>query len=98
VGSVDHWFQGREIAEALFVRMLIADGRPIEAFARFSTAVSLAESSDVYNAAWLTAACADALFDFDPSAIKSSITRYTERVKQLGYAEMTKRYEVLSRR
>jgi tetratricopeptide (TPR) repeat protein len=98
VGSVDHWFQGREIAEALFVRMLVADGRPIEAFARFSTAVSLAESSDVYNAAWLTAACADALFEFDESAIKSSITRYTERVKELGYAEMTKRYEVLSRR
>jgi tetratricopeptide (TPR) repeat protein len=98
VGSLPHWFQGRELAEALFVRTLVIDGRPIEAFARFSSAVALAESSDVYNAAWLTAACADALFDFDGSAMRSSISRYTERVHELGYAELTKRYEALSKR
>ncbi|HEY9225030.1 MAG TPA: AAA family ATPase [Gemmatimonadaceae bacterium] len=96
VGGVSHWFQGREIAEALFIRMSILDGRPIEAFARFTSAVALAESSDFYNAAWLTAACAEALLEFDRIAIKLSIERQAERVKKLGYAEMTRRYETLS--
>lgn len=98
VGTTTHWYLGRELAEALQVRMLVLDGRPIEAFARFTSAIALAESADVYNAAWLTSVCADSLFEFDPSAIRSSIHRYTSRVKALGYPEMTKRYEALSRR
>jgi tetratricopeptide (TPR) repeat protein len=98
VSNTTHWYLGRELAEALQVRMLVLDGRPIEAFARFTSAIALAESADVYNAAWLTAVCADSLFEFDPSAIRSSIHRYTSRVKALGYAEMTKRYELLSKR
>ncbi|HEY7396116.1 MAG TPA: AAA family ATPase [Gemmatimonadaceae bacterium] len=98
IGDRQNWFQGRELAEALFVRMLLINGRPIEAFARFTSAAALAESSDFYNAAWLTASCADALFEFDVGAIRSSISRYTERVRELGYGEMTRRYEALSRR
>jgi hypothetical protein len=98
VGSSMHWYLGRELAEALQVRMLVLDGRPIEAFARFTSAIAIAESADVYNAAWLTSVCADSLFEFDPTAIRSSIQRYTSRVKALGYAEMTRRYEVLSKR
>ena len=92
------WFQGREIAEALLIRVLAIDGRTIEAFARFTSAVSLAESSDVYNAAWLTVACADALLEFDREGIQASMNRFGERVRQLGYAEMTKRYESVVRR
>jgi tetratricopeptide (TPR) repeat protein/GGDEF domain-containing protein len=92
------WFQGREVAEALLIRMTVLDGRPIEAFVRFSSAVALAESADFYNAAWLTAMCADSLLSFDPDAIRSSIARYGERVSKLGYAEMTRRYnELMSR-
>jgi tetratricopeptide (TPR) repeat protein/GGDEF domain-containing protein len=98
VGDRPNWFQGREIVEALFVRTLVIDGRPIEAFARFTSAVAVAESSDLYNAAWLTAVCAEALLEFDQISVKSSITRYTDRVRQLGYAEMTRRFESLARR
>ena len=92
------WFQGREIAEALFVRMLVIDGRPVEAFTRFTSAVALAESSDVYNAAWLTLVCAEALVGFDRDGVRSSILRYSDRVRKLGYAEMTRRYEALAQR
>ena len=74
------------------------DGRPTEAFGRFASAISLAESSDVYNAAWLTVACADALVQFDCEGVKSSILSYRDRVRRLGYAEMTRRYEALAQR
>lgn len=89
------WFQGREVAEALLVRVSVLDGRPIEAFVRFTSAVSLAESSDLYNAAWLTAACAESLLAFDAAAVRAAIAKYSDRVNKLGYAEMTRRYAEL---
>jgi tetratricopeptide (TPR) repeat protein len=92
------WYQGREIVEALSVRLLVADGRPSEAFGRFASAISLAESSDVYNAAWLTVTCADALVQFNSEGVRSSILSYRDRVRRLGYAEMTRRYEALAQR
>ena len=90
------WFQGREIAEALFVRLAVLDGRPIEGFSRFTSALALAETSDLYSAAWLTAVCAGSLVEFDRGAVRSTITRYSDRVRKLGYAEMTRRYDVLA--
>jgi hypothetical protein len=55
----------------------------------------LAESSDLYCAAWLTASCADDLIELDAEGVKSSVRRYGERVRKLGYAEMTRRYDAL---
>jgi tetratricopeptide (TPR) repeat protein len=98
IGDRPDWFQGRELAEALFVKIAMFDGRQIEGFSRFTSALALAENSDLYSAAWLTAACAECLLDFDRDAIQSSIVRYTDRVKKLGYAEMTRRYELLNSR
>lgn len=90
------WFQGREMAEALMIRVDSMDGRFEDAMTRFETAVSLAEAADVYNAAWLTAECASALSRFDPARLRPSIDRYTARVKALGYPELTRRYEALA--
>jgi hypothetical protein len=98
MGSRPDWFQGREIVEALFVRMAVLEGRPIEGFSRFTSALALAETSDLYSAAWLTAVCAEALIGFDQEAVKSSILRYRDRVTKLGYAEMTRRYDALAGR
>jgi tetratricopeptide (TPR) repeat protein len=92
------WFQNREMTEALFVRMAVLEGRPAEAVERFKKAVNLAESADLYCAAWLTAACADALGDIDRTGIEESIQRYSDRVKTLGYPEMTRRYDSLMKR
>jgi len=98
MGQRPDWFQNRELVEVLFIRMAAREGRPGEAMSRFSAAVDLAEASDLYCAAWLTAACADSLYEFDKETVKSSIRRYSERVKALGYAEMTRRYDVLIQR
>jgi len=92
------WYQGREIVEALIVRLLVADGRSTEAFGRFASAISLAESSDVYNAAWLTVTCADALMHLNSEGVRASILSYRDKVRQLGYAEMTRRYEAFAQR
>ena len=89
------WFQGREIAEALAIRIDAADGKFEKALSHLEHAVALAESADLYNAAWLTVACAEALFDFDRDRVRACINRYSDRVRQLGYPEMTRRYEAL---
>jgi len=98
MGSRPDWFQNRELVEAFFVRMAVRQGDYKAALDRFTAAVSLAESSDLYCAAWLTASCADDLFAVDPTAVKSSIQHYDERVRKLGYAEMTRRYDALVQR
>jgi tetratricopeptide (TPR) repeat protein len=89
------WFQGRELAEALAIRMSALAGDTISALSRFDRALALAEAADMYNAAWLTVACAEALMVFSPHQVKASIERYRERVRALGYPEMTRRYEAL---
>ena len=92
------WFQGRELAEAFAIRMAALDGRNEEALSRFDRALALAEASDMYSAAWLTVVCADALVPIAPEAVKESIEKYRERVRALGYPEMTRRYDSLASR
>jgi tetratricopeptide (TPR) repeat protein len=89
------WFQGREIAEALAIRLAEGDGRVDEAFDHFENSLTLAGAADVYSAAWLTAECAEVLYRHDPIHIRSSVLRYAERVRGLGYAEMSRRYETI---
>jgi hypothetical protein len=99
MGSRPDWFQTRELAEAFFVRMAVREGAHKSAIDRFTSAANLAESSDLYCAAWLTANCADELLKLDgEGVVKSSIQRYSERVRELGYPEMTRRYDILIRR
>jgi len=71
------------------------EGNTVEALSRFDRALTLAEATDMYNAAWLTVWCADALLAFAPDRVKASIERYRDRVRQLGYPEMARRYEAL---
>jgi hypothetical protein len=74
------------------------EGRYDEALRSFDAAIALAEGSDPYNAAWLTANCASTLISFAPNQVKSAIGRYRTRMNELGYPEMTRRYDELSQR
>ena len=59
------WFQGREIAEALAIRIDAADGQFEKALGRAWSMLSRSlKAADLYNAAWLTVACAEALIEF----------------------------------
>jgi diguanylate cyclase (GGDEF)-like protein len=91
------WFQGRELAEALRVRVAALDSMT-GAVAQFYRALALAETSDFYGAAWLIAECADILDAHDRALLRSSVNRFAPRVQSQGYQGMSRRYsELLSR-
>ena len=92
------WFQGRELVEALLVRVDAVEGRSVQALTRFATALSLAEGADVYSAAWLVAVCSESLAEVDAPTVDRFVDEYDARVKKLGYAEMTRRFELLAHR
>ena len=89
------WFQGRELVEALAVRMAAHDGRLDEAIRLFDTARTLADASDVYTAAWFTAECAGVLYEQDPERIRAAVERFADAVREQGYSELIKRYDEL---
>jgi hypothetical protein len=84
------WFQGRELVEALVVRVAALTGDVDGAAERLKGALTLAEASDVYTAAWLAAACGEALRR--SQHLRPFLERYASKVGELGYSEMTKRY------
>ena len=91
------WFQGRELAEALRVRLAAIDSMT-EAVAMFYRALALAETTDFYGAAWLIAECADILDAHDRALLRSSVNRFAPQVQSQGYHGMTRRYnELLAR-
>jgi diguanylate cyclase (GGDEF)-like protein len=89
------WFQGREFAEALSIRLLQQDGKIDEALRRFEEAVPQAEALDVYSAVWLTAVCARSLFGSARSRVEPWISRFAARVDALGYTEIGKQFNDL---
>jgi tetratricopeptide (TPR) repeat protein len=91
------WFQGRELAEALRVRVAALDSMT-GAVAQFYRALALAEASDFYGAAWLIAECADILDAHDRALLRSSVNRFAPQVESQGYHGMSRRYtELLAR-
>jgi len=55
------WFRGRELLEALAVRVAVAEGDVARAAERYERARALAEGKDAYGARWLTAECGGVL-------------------------------------
>lgn len=98
IGDRTDWFQGRELVEALFIRVDALDGRSVQALTRFASAVTLAEGADVYSAAWLVAVCSESLAEADAPTVDRFVGEYDARVKKLGYAEMTRRFDQLAHR
>jgi tetratricopeptide (TPR) repeat protein len=91
------WFQGRELAEALRVRLASLDSMT-GAVSMFYRALALAETADFYGAAWLIAECADILDAHDRALLRSSVHRFAPRVESHGYHGMSRRYsELLAR-
>jgi len=96
MGVPEGWFQGRELVETLKIRIAAAEGRSKDALELFEVAQKLAEATDLYSAAWLTAACADALYPLDPERIRSTMRRYSKEVGALGIIDLTRKYEALA--
>lgn len=92
VTTREGWFHGRELVDALRIRIAATEGRLAEALNAYEVARSTAEQFDVYSAAWLTGACADLLLPHYPGKIRTAIERYSNQVDALGFAELTRKY------
>ncbi|MFN8583273.1 MAG: hypothetical protein U0163_20145 [Gemmatimonadaceae bacterium] len=89
------WFQGRQLLEALAVRVHLHLGDTAAAERRFTDGLWLAEKTDVYGAAWLVAEVAGSLAEVGMQAASAQVGRFAALVKTLDYAPLTSRYEAL---
>lgn len=89
------WFQGRELVEALRIVLLSADGLIDDAVDRLEQLLPIAEISELYTAAWLTAVCARWLQSVRPDRIDPWVRRYASQVEGYGYFDISKRLNEL---
>lgn len=90
------WFQNREVAEALIVRVAALDRNSDRAFSRFEWVLGMAEEADPYAVAWLILACGPSLLDVDGGRMHQVITRYADKVKDLDLPQMAQRFNDLA--
>ena len=89
------WFQGRELFEALAIRIHVVSRDANAARIRFETGLALAERADQYGAAWLVAEVAAPLAALGVSAAREQVTRFAALAHGLDYAALTARYAAL---
>ncbi len=93
----DWWFQGREMLEALAVRLAVRKGDAAQAASRFADGLALAERSDQYGIAWFVADVAGPLAQVGVQAGWEQVERLSGWVESLDYAPLTARYAALRR-
>ena len=93
--SRSDWFQGRELGESLILRLTLLDQQPNEAVERWSRALALAEPSDVYGAASLTADFGEEMRPYAPELVDSALQRYASRPEVLANPRIRDRFSVL---
>lgn len=96
MASTQGWFQGKELVNALRVKLAVAEGRIAEAMAAFQTAVNEAEEFDIYSVAWLTAACADLLMPHYQEEILATVRKYASQLEALGFSDLTRKYQEIN--
>ncbi|HYD52830.1 MAG TPA: tetratricopeptide repeat protein, partial [Gemmatimonadaceae bacterium] len=95
----DWWFQGRELAEALWIGSLLGSGDVRSACERFDVALALlGDGRDRTGAAWLVAELARPLAAVGRTGMLQLVARYADDVRTLGHAMLSARYrELLAR-
>ena len=91
----DWWFQGRELFEALAIRIHVASHDASAARERFDAGLALAERSDLYGAAWLVAEVAAPLSSIAVLAAREQLKRFAAQAEGLDYAPLKARYAAL---
>ncbi len=89
-GRTDAWFEGRELCEALDVRLAAQDGSESEAVARLLDALDRAELHNQYAAIWLGAECAAVLRSAGRVA-EVTLHRFLVHARALGYDPLVTR-------
>ena len=91
----DDWFQGRELVEALGIRLAALDGDATSAAARLDQALAAANAVDGYGAAWLLAECALVLAPREPVRVREALATFVPRVDALGLDVLRRRYDAI---
>ena len=92
-GRPGWWFQGREIVEALRIRIAAARRDYSEAVSLLKENVEALQGRDLYAAGWLLGECAQAL---PPDRVPFSlITELSPRIEAHGYAGLALRFATL---
>jgi tetratricopeptide (TPR) repeat protein len=89
------WFQGRELGEALLLRLRRLDGGTAEMPRMFERAIALADTTDVYAAAVLTAEFWDDIHPLAPELMENAARRYGARPEVLGNPKIRDRFAVM---
>ena len=89
----DDWFQGRELVEALGIRLEALGGAGADAATRLEQALVAASAVDAYGAAWLLAECAPVLAVHVPARVRGAIQMFVPRVDALGLELLRRRYD-----
>lgn len=88
------WFQGRELVEALAIRLAMLNGRG-EAAQIFKRAVELADTRDLYGAIKLTAEFGESLRAVARDTVDEAVARYGARAHVVGNPRMRDQFGVL---
>ena len=88
------WFQSRELVEALPIRLALRRGEE-GADELFRNALELADTRNVYGAAWLTAEFGLALRERMPEVVAAALERYGNRPEVLDNPFIRERFGVL---
>jgi predicted ATPase len=92
LASRDTWFQGRELAEALRVRMAAAEGNMEDALRIFDAALSAVERiNEPYSLASLAAFCAATIYPVAPERIDTLVERYPQEMGVIGLEAILKK-------
>ncbi|MBK8250023.1 MAG: diguanylate cyclase [Gemmatimonadetes bacterium] len=94
----DWWFQGRQLLEALAVRLAVLQGDRHAAAVRFQEGLQRAELSDAYGLAWLVADVTGPLDDLGVPDGWPHVARLAAWVEASDYASLTARYRQLNAR
>ncbi len=87
VDRADWWFQGRELWEALAIRLISRSDNAETALPALLSALTRVETHDQYAALWLGAECADLLVPWHAGAVIVR-ERLRKQARALGYAPL----------
>ncbi|HEX4935648.1 MAG TPA: hypothetical protein VFV33_20850, partial [Gemmatimonadaceae bacterium] len=90
------WFPGRELVDAVAVRMALGAGHSGAAFDQFARALRRFDAVDPYAGAWLVAECADELEQAGLPAIAVTRRLASERAQALAFAPLAERLALTS--
>ena len=85
------WFAGRELVDALAVRVAAAAGHSGLAADRFERALALAEPNDAFAAARLVAECAPALAAMGVRTVEATIERVRYAAIASGFDRLVRK-------